>query len=83
MTDMYAEQLASRALISNAGVDIQVFVKPDAQEGEYNMRIYAKPDVEPVFAVYSLIAEGRVDAENTMEFYSQQNLVDAAKDMIK
>ena len=34
MTDMYAEQLASRALISNAGVDIQVFVKPDAQEGE-------------------------------------------------
>jgi len=33
------------------------------RKANYNMRIYAKPDVEPVFAVYSLISEGRVDAE--------------------
>lgn len=83
LTERHAAKLSHLALISNAEVDIQVFVKREASDDEYNLRVYAKPNVEPVFAVYSLVAEGRVDADNTIEFYSQQNLIDAAKNMIK
>jgi len=58
--------------------DIQVFVKPEAGENEYNLRVYAKPNVEPVFAVYSLVAEGKV-YDGMVEFYSQQNLIDSVR----
>jgi len=78
LTEKHAEKLASLALIKNAGVDIQVFVKPEAGENEYNLRVYAKPNVEPVFAVYSLVAEGKV-YDGMVEFYSQQNLIDSVR----
>lgn len=84
LTEQYRETLSHHARISNAEVDIQVFMKPGAEKDEYNLRVYAQPRVEPVFSVHSLVAEGRVDTDTdgTITFYSQQALIDAAIHMI-
>jgi hypothetical protein len=61
LTHNHANQLEYLALIENTDVDIQVFVKTEEAEAhgdEYNMRVYAKPDVDPVYSIYSLVAEG-------------------------
>lgn len=83
LTEKYSEEFEKFALIKNTGVDVQVFVSPAAEENEYNLRIYAKPKVEPVFAIYSLVAEGYIDANGNISFYSQQDLVDAVKKLIE
>ena len=57
-------------------------MKENAKENEYNLRVYAKPKVEPVFAVYSLVAEGKL-IDGKVEFYSQQSLINEAMEKLK
>ncbi len=82
LTEKYAKELEKFVLIKNTNAKIQVLIKEDAKENEYNLRIYAKPNVDPVFAVYSLVAEGKL-VGNKIEFYSQQALIDYAREKIK
>jgi len=82
LTERYSKKFQSMALIKNTDVDIQIFVKKDAEEDEYNIRVYAKPNVEPVFAIYSLVAEGKYDG-NAIEFYSQKNLIERTRSMME
>jgi len=81
LTNRYAQEFENLALITNTEADIQVFVKTDADDPDaYNLRVYARPRVEPVFAVFSLVAEGYLDDDDTVRFYSQQQLIDTVKD---
>ena len=52
-----------------------VYVPLDETDEEYNIRIYAKPDVEPVYAKWSLIAEGKQDSKENIIIYSQQDIL--------
>ena len=84
LTDRYSGEFEKLALQKNIDADIQVFVKTDADSKDgYNLRVYAKPNVEPVFAVYSLVAEGKLDSGNNVELYSQQDSVNLAKNFIE
>ncbi len=76
LTHKYPKEFENLALLEDMEIDVQVFVKKEANEDEYNLRFYAKPKVEPVFAVYSLVAEGKVKSDGTVEFYSQQDVID-------
>lgn len=70
LTDMYSNQLEKFALIRNTRVQCQVFIKTESNcDDEYNLRVYAMPEVAPVFAIYSLVAEGTIDTEDNITFY--------------
>ncbi len=84
LTDRYSGEFEKLALQKNIDADIQVFVKTDADSKDgYNLRVYAKPNVEPVFAVYSLVAEGKLDSGNNVELYSQQDSIKYVESLIK
>lgn len=81
LTQKYANEFKKFVFIKNTDADIKVLVKENEKDG-YNLRVYAKPKVEPVFAVYSLVAEGKlIDGE--VEFYSQQSLINEAMEKLK
>jgi hypothetical protein len=83
LTEQYAKEFEDLALLKNTNnVDIQVFVKENAEDEKYNIRVYAKPNVEPVYSIYSLVEEGNLDSENNIEFYSQQDIVKSVKLLI-
>ena len=82
LTRRYAEEFEKFVLVKNTEADIKILIKEKAEKNEYNLRIYAKPKVEPVFAVYSLVAEGKLSG-NKIKFYSQQTLINNAMEMIK
>jgi len=82
LTKKYSKEFKKMAMVKNTDVDIKVFVKPSASKNEYNLRIYAKPKVEPVFAVWSLVEEGYVDENGTISFYSQQDMINEIKEAI-
>ena len=83
LTEMYSPELQELSLQNNIDADIQVFVKTEPEEDGYNVRIYAKPNVEPVFAVYSLVAEGDLDSDDNVEFYSLEDSIKLTKSLIK
>ncbi|RLF46200.1 MAG: hypothetical protein DRN29_05425 [Thermoplasmata archaeon] len=82
LTEKYGKELEKLVLVKNTDAEIKILIKEDAEENEYNLRIYAKPNVDPVFAVYSLVAEGKL-VGSKIEFYSQQALIDYAREKIK
>jgi hypothetical protein len=82
LTEKYAKELEKFVLVKNTDAEVKILIKEKAKENEYNLRIYAKPNVEPVFAVYSLIAEGKL-IDDKIEFYSQQALIDYAREKLK
>ncbi|MBC7080859.1 MAG: hypothetical protein H5T44_01185 [Thermoplasmatales archaeon] len=59
LTEKYGKEFSKFAKVKNADVEIKIYVNEKNKEG-YNLRVYAKPKVEPVFAIYSLVAEGRI-----------------------
>jgi len=70
LTKKYADEFSKFALVKNVdSIDIKIYVKEKPEKNEYDVRIYAKPNVEPVFAVYSLVAEGKLMKEG-IQFYS-------------
>lgn len=84
LTEKYSTTFKDFSLQKNVDADVQVFIKTDANSSDgYNIRVYAKPNVEPVFAVYSLVAEGKLDSNNNVEFYSQQDAIRYVESLIK
>ncbi|MDG6218985.1 MAG: hypothetical protein QCI00_06055, partial [Candidatus Thermoplasmatota archaeon] len=45
----------------NVGYDILVYASTMEMESMKNVRVYAKPDVYPTYALWSLVAEGSYD----------------------
>ena len=79
LTVKYSEKFTTLATVKNTDYEIQIYVKTERdEEGEKNIRIYAKPNVEPVHVRWTLIAEGKLDYEENIQLYSQQSEIDFA-----
>ena len=77
LTQELEQECMDLAIVKNTGVTIQIFVKNETtSESERNIRVYAKPNVYPVHAVYSLIAEGVVDEEQNLRIYDSTLLIE-------
>jgi len=83
LTDQFEQELSElRFDIDNViEYNYRIYVKThDAQEGR-GIRIYTKPNVKPIPALWTLIGEGELDiTENNLELYSFNQLF---KELIK
>ena len=61
--------------IKNADVEIIVYKETKTEDGKNRIRVYAKPLIEPTFALWSLVSEGFVDSDGIAEFYAIGNLI--------
>jgi len=58
------DALKRYAIMKNTDVDIMIYKENMTTENNnYTIRIYAKPQVEPVISIWSLVAEGTLDEE--------------------
>ena len=87
LTQEYLEELKDLTFVPNIDCDYKIYVKTDKdsakQSSDRDIRVYAKPNVEPITVRWSLAAEGKLNTiENNLEFYSYNDLVDEAMSMI-
>jgi hypothetical protein len=77
LTKKNTEKLKHLAIVKNADVNISIYSKVN-QDGEngYDVRIYSMPKLYPVFAIWSLVAEGHIDSDGEIQIYSQQDIID-------
>jgi hypothetical protein len=76
LTGVYELECRDLAIVKNTGVSVQIYVKDDwGNESERTIRIYAKPNVAPTHAEYSLIAEGIIDEDDMLYIYSLDNVI--------
>ena len=61
--------------VKNADVEIIVYKETNTEHGKNRIKVYAKPVIEPTFALWSLVSEGYVDSDGIVEFYSIGNLI--------
>ncbi|RLF56609.1 MAG: hypothetical protein DRN27_09370 [Thermoplasmata archaeon] len=66
LTNENLKLLSDQIQAYNTDCDIQLFLETENQS---NIRVYAKPNVAPVYSEYSLIAEGIMDNEKNIKFY--------------
>ena len=76
LTEEYGEKLVHLAIVKNADVKIQIFVKKDSDGGERDLKIFAMPQVSPVHTVWSLVAEGELDSDNKVQLYSLEEQIE-------
>jgi len=54
----------------------------DTNPSDRDVRVYIKPMVEPVFSTWSLCYEGKLNQNQEVEMYSQQNIIDEVMSII-
>jgi len=59
---------------------IKILKRVDVKdENQFDIRVYAKPEVDPVYSIYSLIAEGKLNKkDDSIKLYSFDELYDEA-----
>jgi hypothetical protein len=62
--------------VENCDFEIRTYVKSDDILDTKTIRIYAKPDVHPTYSLWSLIAEGKLNSDGIIEFYSIDDIID-------
>ncbi|MBS3778335.1 MAG: hypothetical protein KGY50_03470, partial [Candidatus Thermoplasmatota archaeon] len=77
LTDTYELECKDLAIVKNTDVSVQLYVKNKPEGDERNLRVYAMPDVYPTHAQYSLIAEGRVTENNTIQLYNPDEYIES------
>lgn len=76
LTTKYQKEYKTLALVKNTDVDIQIFQWNNSDtQGKWNIKVFARPTVAPVHAVWSLITEGKLDSDGSIQLYSQQDLI--------
>ena len=74
LTQKFSTEFSSLAYVKNTEAEIIVYKKIEKNsKDDYNIRIYAMPNVEPVNAIWSLVAEGKLDSNNEITLYSIQD----------
>jgi hypothetical protein len=83
LTNEYLGELTSQAHVKNADCSMRVYVNTEkTSDDSYNVRVYTMPNVYPTSAQWSLFAEGRIDNEKNIQFYSLENEIDQAMQQI-
>lgn len=79
ITIEYSNILRSMYCVKNVNnVDLRAYVSENINvdsESKHIAKIYAKPDTGATYSQWSLIAEGKVDQNGTVSFYSQKALI--------
>jgi len=77
LTNQHSSMLRNLAIVKNAGVEVSVYKRINQSDDDsYDLKVYAKPNVEPVHAVWSLVAEGKLAEDNLLVFYDLQSEID-------
>lgn len=85
ITTQYLDQITSLNLVQNIDSNLRIYLKTeDKNKNVVAFRVYIKPDVKPVPALWSLAGEGELNQDtNTLEFYSFENNVLEVLEMIE
>jgi len=87
LTAEYNNEITSLCFVKNADCDYRIYVKTDKdsakQTSDRDIRVYAKPNVEPIIVRWSLVTEGNQDYEGNIWFYSCDDLVNEVMSMIQ
>lgn len=76
LQQQYEKTATVSSPLSN-GCEWRVYVKSDgSQQNQRKIKIYAKPQVYPTYAEWSLVKEGYVDSDGAFHFYSMQSIID-------
>ena len=73
LTEEFKQELSElRFDIDNAvDYDYRIYIKVDTDQKGRDIRVYTKPNIKPIPALWSLIGEGQLETEeNTLNFYS-------------
>jgi hypothetical protein len=65
--------------VQNVRYDINVYVPINSSVADSTVKdvlVFAKPDTGSTYSEWNLIAEGNLNEEGEIEFYSQQKLFD-------
>jgi len=77
LTQQYKIQLRNFAIVKNADVELSVYTTiNESNEQSYDVKVYARPKVEPVRTVWSLVAEGKMRDDGQIFFYDLQSEID-------
>jgi hypothetical protein len=82
LTDRFVDTLSDENIIYRGECEYFVLKKSDDNAntipGSRNIRVYVKPNTEPVYSAWSLSREGVFKSkENSFEFYSVREIVDS------
>jgi hypothetical protein len=79
LTDNNLMELKKMCYVQNVEYDINVYVPINSSIADSTVKdvlVYAKPDTGSTYSEWNLIAEGNLNEEGEIEFYSQQKLID-------
>ena len=83
LTENYAESLSNHAHVKNTDCTILVYKKVDnVKDDENTIRIYARPNVEPVYSIFVLVAEGKLESNNEIRVFSIQDEIQKANELM-
>jgi len=70
LTNKYLSEIKHYVVFDNAECDYRIYVNRDTGD----VRGYVKPQVEPVLAIWSLVVEGKLNNDGTIDFYQFEDL---------
>ena len=76
LTEKYEFELKEMCFVENSDFEIRLYVELDDTVDNKTIRIYAKPEVYPTYSLWSLIAEGKLNSDGTIYFYSINDIID-------
>ena len=79
LTKTYTSVFSEIANINNMDVEYRVYMFGNdsiIQNEQPIIKVFARPDVFPTYAEWSLITEGKITEDKEIELYSQQALID-------
>jgi hypothetical protein len=82
LTEKYENQIKDMCFVENVNCEVRLYIKSNNNNANKNIRIYAKPDVYPTFAIWSLISEGEINQNETLWFYSVFDIIEDVRSQI-
>jgi hypothetical protein len=76
LTEKYESDLSKMCFVENVKSEIRIYVESDVDSEMNKIRIYAKPEVYPTYAIWSLISEGELNSDGIISFYSMEDIID-------
>ncbi|MBN1861077.1 MAG: hypothetical protein JW840_06410 [Candidatus Thermoplasmatota archaeon] len=83
LTHQYQQELTKLVYVKNAGCNMSVFINMEkGLNNSQDIRIYAMPNVSPTHTLWSLVAQGKLNSNREITFYSLQSRINQVKQII-
>jgi hypothetical protein len=76
LTERYEMEISKMCFVENVDFEIRLYIESNNGMENKSVRLYAKPDVYPTYAIWSLISEGILKQDGTIDFYSMDEIID-------